>query len=334
MALTISDVAKAAGVSTATVSNVLNQRAKVGRGTRALVLSTVKRLGYVPNPHARRLASNDTRTLGIIVSNVDNPFFSEVIKGFLARTRELGYETILSETNFQPGRVQEAARRMIAHNVSGVAIMTCEISPRLVKELAEKKIAVSFLDHAPARGYVSTIRIDYEGGIDQIIQHLYDRGHRRIAFVTGRPDLKSSVLRLEGYLKSMRARGLNTELVLTGDLGFDRGVAAGLAVARLIPRPTAVVAVNDLTAVGVLKGLQTAKLRVPEDVSVTGFGCTRLAEYCQPTLTTIDVHRDLLGQMAADVVHDLRRSNDPVGKVHEISAKLIIGNSTGLAPSE
>jgi DNA-binding LacI/PurR family transcriptional regulator len=329
MSLTISDVAKAAGVSTATVSNVLNKRAKVGSSTRTLVLSTVKRLGYVPNPHARRLASNDTRTLGIIVSNVDNPFFSEVIKGFLVRTRELGYETILSETNFQPGRVQEAARRMIAHNVSGVAIMTCEISPRLVKELAERKIAVSFLDHAPARGYVSTIRIDYEGGIDQIVQHLYDRGHRRIAFVAGRPDLKSSVLRLEGYMKAMRARGLEPAPVLSGDLGFDRGVAAGLAVAKHSPRPTAVMAVNDLTAVGLLKGLQTAGLRVPEDISVTGFGCTRLSEYCHPSLTTVDVHRDLLGQMAADVVHDLRRSSDPVGRVHQIAAKLVVGNSTG-----
>jgi len=331
MGLTISDVAKAAGVSIATVSNVLNRRAKVGPSTRALVLSTVKRLGYVPNPHARRLASNDTRTLGIIVSNVDNPFFSEVIKGFLARTRELGYETILSETNFQQGRVQEAARRMMAHNVSGVAIMTCEISPRLVKELAQRKIAVSFLDHAPARGYVSTLRIDYEGGIDQIVQHLYDHGHRSISFVSGRADLKSSVLRLEGYLKAVRARGLEPA-VLTGDLGFDQGVAAGLAVARQTPRPTAVVAVNDLTAVGVLKGLKTAGCRVPEDVSVTGFGCTRLSEYCQPTLTTVDVHREVLGQMAADVVHELRRSTDPVGKVHKIEAKLVVGNSTGPAP--
>jgi DNA-binding LacI/PurR family transcriptional regulator len=186
---------------------------------------------------------------------------------------------------------------------------------------------------APARGYVSTIRIDYEGGIDQIVQHLHDYGHQRIAFVTGRPDLKSSVLRLEGYLKAMRSRELEPA-VLTGDLGFDRGVAAGLAVGRQSQRPTAVVAVNDLTAVGVLKGLQTAGCRVPEDVSVTGFGYTRLSEYCQPTLTTIDVHRDLLGQMAADVVHDLRRSIDPLGKVHEISAKLVVGNSTGLAPSE
>ena len=335
MRLTISDVAKAAGVSTATVSNVLNKRGeKVGRSTRALVLSTVKRLGYFPNPHARRLAANDTHTLGIIVSAVDNPFFSEVIKGFLARTRELGYEAILSETNFEPGRVQEAARRMMAHNVSGVAIMTCEITSRLVKELAQRKIAVSFLDHAPARGYVSTLHIDYEGGIDQIVQHLYDHGHRRIAFVAGRPDLKSSLLRLEGYLKAMRARGLNPAPLLPGDLGFERGVAAGSTIARQIPRPTAVVAVNDLTAVGVLKGLQTAGCRIPEDVSVTGFGRTRLSEYCNPSLTTVDVHRDLLGQMAADVVHELRRSSDPVGKVHEIAAKIVVGNSTGPAPAE
>jgi len=164
MQLTIRDVAKAAGVSTATVSNVLNKRGKVGRRTRSLVLSTVRRLSYLPNLHARRLASRDTRMLGIIVSDIENPFFPEIIKGFLARTRQLGYDAVLSDTNYDPRRTQEAASRMMSHNVSGVAIMTSEINSSLINELARRKIAVTFLDHAPARGYVSTLRIDYKAG--------------------------------------------------------------------------------------------------------------------------------------------------------------------------
>jgi LacI family transcriptional regulator len=193
MGLTIRDVAKAAGVSTATVSNVLNKRGKVGPRTQGLVLSTVKRLGYLPNIHARRLASGDTRTLGIIVSDIENPFFPEIIKGFLARTRQLGYEAILSDTNYDPRRTREAASRMMAHNVGGVAIMTSEISARLIDELARRKIAVTFLDLAPARGYVSTLRIDYASGIAKIVRYLYQEGHRKIAFVAGRPKLKSNV---------------------------------------------------------------------------------------------------------------------------------------------
>src|SRR6202035_4992059 len=137
---------KAADVSTATVSNVLNKTGRVGLKTRRLVLSAVRRLGYIPDVHARRLASRDGRTLGIIVSDIENPFFPEVIKGFETRARQLGYDAIVSDTNYDPRRTQEAAERMMEHKVRGVAIMTSEISFRLVHELARRKIAVSFLD--------------------------------------------------------------------------------------------------------------------------------------------------------------------------------------------
>ena len=329
MGLTIRDVAKAAGVSTATVSNVLNKRGKVGRRTHDLVLSTVKRLGYLPNIHARRLASRDTRMLGIIVSDIVNPFFPEVIMSFLARTRQLGYETILSETNYDPRRTREAASRMMAHSVGGVAIMTSEFSARLINELARRKIAVTFLDLGPARGYVSTLRIDYASGIEQIAKYLYQQGHRTIAFVAGRPKLKSNEARLEAYERSMQALGLKPGPVLHGDLRFEGGLAAGLAIAEMSPRPTAVMAVNDLTAVGVMKGLTSAGLRIPQDISVTGFDRTRLAEYSNPSITTVDIHRDLLGQMAADALHELCRATNPQGREYEISAELVVGNSSG-----
>jgi LacI family transcriptional regulator len=321
-------VAKAAGVSTATVSNVLNKRGKVGRRTQGLVFSTVKRLGYLPNIHARRLASRDTRMLGIIVSDIENPFFPEIIKSFLARTRQLGYEAILSDTNYDPRRTQEAASRMMAHNVSGVAIMTSEISARLIDELARRKIAVTFLDLAPARGYVSTLRIDYASGIEQIVKYLYEAGHRKIAFVAGR-NLKSNVARLEAYEKYMSALGLKPGPILQGDLRFEGGLAAGLAIGQMSPRPTAVMAINDLTAVGVMKGLTSAGCRIPEDISVTGFDRTRLAEYSIPSLTTVDIHRDLLGQMAADALHELCSSKIPQGREYEIPAELIVGHSSG-----
>src|SRR5450432_2770864 len=199
MALTIRDVAKAAGVSTATVSNVLNKTGKVGRRTHHVVLSAVKRLGYFPNAHARHLASRDSHTLGIIVSDIVNPFFPEVIKGFETRARELGYDAILSDTNYDPRRTQEAAERMMEHKVRGVAIMTSEISLQLVHELARRQIAVAFLDLAPVRRYMSNLRIDYFSGVKQIVEHLYKNGHKHIAFVTGRARLKSSMERLQAY---------------------------------------------------------------------------------------------------------------------------------------
>jgi DNA-binding LacI/PurR family transcriptional regulator len=333
MGLTIRDVAKEAGVSTATVSNVLNKTGKVGQRTHLLVLSAVKRLGYVPDVHARHLASRVSRTLGIIVSDIENPFFPEVIKSFETRARHLGYDAILSDTNYDPRRTKEAADRMMEHKVRGVAIMTSEISLRLIHELARRRIAVTFLDLAPVQGYVSNLRIDYFSGIEQIVKYLHKNGHKRIAFVAGRPGLKSNVARLQAYEKCMRAVGLEPGPVLHGDLRFEGGLSAGSAIAKLSPRPSAVIAVNDLTAVGVIKGLLKAGLRVPDDVSVTGFDKTRLAEYSNPTITTVDIHRDLLGKMAADALHELSCSTNPEGREYQIPAELILGESSGPAPS-
>jgi DNA-binding LacI/PurR family transcriptional regulator len=331
MSVTIRDVAKATGVSTATVSNVLNKTGKVGLDTRRVVLQAVKRMGYVPDVHARHLASRDRRTLGIIVSDIENPFFPEVVKGFETRARQLGYDVILSDTNYDPRRTREAADRMMEHKVRGVAIMTSEISVKLVHQLARRRIAVTFLDLAPARKYMSNLRIDYSSGVKQIVQHLYAKGHRRIAFVAGRPGLKSNTVRLEAYEECMRDLGLEPGPVFPGDLRFEGGLAAGLSIAKLSSLPTAVVAVNDLTAVGVVKGLLNSGFRVPEDISVTGFDKTRLAEYSNPSITTVDVHREILGQMAAEALHELSSAENPQGREYQIGAELVLGGSSGPA---
>ena len=331
MSVTIRDVAKATGVSTATVSNVLNKTGKVGRDTRRVVLQAVRRMGYIPDVHARHLASRDRRTLGIIVSDIENPFFPEVVKGFETRARQFGYDVILSDTNYDPRRTREAADRMMEHKVRGVAIMTSEISVKLVHQLARRRIAVTFLDLAPARKYMSNLRIDYSSGVKQIVQHLYAQGHRRIAFVAGRPGLKSNTVRLEAYETCMRDLELEPGPVLPGDLRFEGGLAAGLSIAKLAARPTAVVAVNDLTAVGVVKGLLNSGFRVPEDISVTGFDNTRLAEYSNPSITTVDVHRETLGQMAAEALHELSSAEDPQGREYQIGAELVLGGSSGPA---
>jgi LacI family transcriptional regulator len=333
MSVTIHDVAKAADVSTATVSNVLNKTGKVGPRTRRLVLSTVSRLGYIPNVYARRLASGERRTLGIIVSDIENPFFPEVIKSFEIRARQLGYDAILSDTNYDPRRTREAAARMMEHKVRGVAIMTSEISLRLVHELARRMIAVTFLDLAPVRAYMSNLGIDYVSGVEQIVNYLYANGHKRIAFVAGKPRLESNRVRLEAYEKSMRALGLEPGPILAGDLRFEGGLAAAAAIVKLSPRPTAVMAVNDLTAVGVIKGLLNAGCRVPQDVSVTGFDKTRLAEYSNPSITTVDIHRDTLGRLAADALHELSTSTSPQGKEYHIEVELVIADSSGPAPA-
>jgi DNA-binding LacI/PurR family transcriptional regulator len=334
MRLTIREVAKEAAVSTATVSHVLNKTGQVSSSTRRRVLATVKRLGYFPNVHARNLASHKSRTLGIIVSDIENPFFPEVIKAFETRARRLGYDAVLNDTNYDPRQTRRAAERMLEHKVRGVAVMTSEIRLQLIEELARQRIAVTFLDLAPMGKYVSNLRIDYFSGIQQVVQHLYDFGHRRIAFVAGRPGLKSNIVRLQAYEECMRALGLEPGPILPGDLRFEGGVAAGSMVMKLTPCPTAVVAINDLTAVGVIKALTQAGCRVPQDISVTGFDKTRLSEYSTPSITTVDIHRDLLGRTAADALHELSSSDNPMGREYSIPAELVVRDSTGLAQAE
>ena len=331
MTVTIRDVATASGVSTATVSNVLNNTGKVGSQTRREVMRAVKRMGYVPDVHARHLASRERRTLGIIVSDIENPFFPEVVKGFEIQARHLGYDVILSDTNYDPRRTREAADRMMEHKVRGVAIMTSEINLRLIHQMARRRIAVTFLDLAPVRKYMSNLRIDYFSGVKQIVEHLYQHGHRHIAFVAGRAGLKSNAARQEAYEKCMRDLGLEPRPIIAGDLRFEGGLAAGISIAKMSPRPTAVVAVNDLTAVGVVKGLLNSGCRVPQDISVTGFDKTRLAEYSNPSITTVDVHRDTLGHVAADALHELSSTENPQGQEYLIRAELVLGDSSGPA---
>src|SRR5581483_10193599 len=159
--------------------------------------------------------------------------------------------------------------------------------------------------------------------------YLHSNGHQRIASVAGRDGLKSNTMRQEAYERAMRHLGLKPGPVLPGDLRFEGGLNAGRAIAALKPRPTAVVAINDLTAIGVMKGLLQYGCRVPQDVSVTGFDRTRLAEYFNPSLTTVDVHRDLLGRMAADALHELSTAKRAKGKEYRIKTDLVIGGSSG-----
>src|SRR5260370_27367125 len=160
---------------------------------------------------------------------------------------------------------------MMEHKVRGVAVMTSEISLRLIHEMARRRIAVTFLDLGPVRKYVSKLRIGYHAGIQQIVEYLYKHGHRHIAFVAGRPRLNSNVVRLQSYEKCMRDLGLEPGPVLRGDLRFEGGLSAGLAIAQLNPRPTAVMAGDAPTPVRGHKGPMKSGLRVPAGRLGAGF---------------------------------------------------------------
>jgi DNA-binding LacI/PurR family transcriptional regulator len=330
--VTIRDVAKAAGVSVATVSYVLNNSGRVGRPTRRAVLSVVRNLDYVANLNARNLAKDASQTLGMIVSDIENPFFPEVIKGFELRAREQGHDVILSDTDYDSAVMAEAATRILRQRVRGIAFITSEVAPSIIRQIKARQTPSVFLDVGPVQQYISNVKIDYAHGIRVVIDYLMSLGHRRISFVAARNDLQSNAIRREEYLRYIREMGLKVGTVLEGNSHFDGGLAAGAEICRLNPRPTAVVANNDLMAIGIIKALQSDGVHVPRHISVTGYDSTQLAAYTTPSLTTVDLKRDLIGRTAADALQALFNSPTQMGQEYPLIPTLRVGESTGKAP--
>lgn len=330
--ITIREVAREAGVSTAAVSQAFNARGRLSEETRRRIQGIARRLNYHPNRHARNLAAGNTRTMGIIVSDIENPFFTVVIKNFEAHARRYGYEVIASETSYEVTLMRRAAERMIEQEVSGVAIMTSEMSSTWLEEIVDRGIPVTCFDLDFVSDRASNIKVNYLSGMRQLIDHLCHLGHQRIAYIGGRRKFKNILSRYEGYLKSMASAGLEPGPTLTGNQRLDGGYAAGLSILDLPSRPTAVVAVNDLTAVGLINAFTEGGLRVPDDISVCGFDNTYLAAYFVPRLTSVDMHPDVLGRTAADALHDAITSPGSGAKEYAIKIDLVVGKSTGPAP--
>src|SRR2546423_5414976 len=181
----IKDVAREAGVSTATVSHVINKTRFVSEEVRARVLEAVGRCGYYPNAHARSLASGRTHILGLVVSDISNPFFPELVKSIEAAAFERGYDVMLSNTNYDPERTSNYVRRFIERKLSGVVIMTSELDTALVDELARREVSVVFLDLGQPGVHMSNLRVNYEAGIEEAINHLVSLGHAEISFIGG-----------------------------------------------------------------------------------------------------------------------------------------------------
>jgi DNA-binding LacI/PurR family transcriptional regulator len=252
-----------------------------------------------------------------------------VIKGFERRAREQTYDVILSDTNYDAAVMTEAATRMLRQRVRGIGFITSEVAPlRTIRQIKARQTPAVFLDVGPVQQYVSNVKIDYAHGIRAVIDHLIALGHRRISFVGARNDLQSNASRRDAYLQYIRELGMKVETVLEGNSHFDGGLAAGAEICKLHPRPTAVVAINDLTAIGIIKALQSGGLSVPKHISVTGFDCTQVAAYTTPSLTTVDLNRDLIGRTAADALQALFASPTHMGQEYPIIPTLRPGEST------
>lgn len=330
----IKDVAREAGVSTATVSHVLNQTRFVSAETRERVMQAIERCNYYPNANARSLASGRSNTLGLLISDISNPFFPELVKSIETAASERGYDVILSNTDYDAERTLKSVRRFIERKVAGVALMTSELDGGLIEELARCHVPVVFLDIGSAGLCMSNIVVNYEAGIGEAINHLVWLGHRRIAYLGGPRRLRSAAKRLEAFLQSMANHlpGAGSPAVYEGDFRLDGGRREAQALLAAPELPTAVVVANDMMALGVMQECRSRGLRVPDDISIVGFDDIAFAALSNPPLTTVCLPRSELGRKAVEALLAIDEHPEQQGVELHVSTHLLLRDSTAPAP--
>ena len=296
----IRQVAAQARVSPATVSRVANGTAPVSTEIAKRVWRAIEELGYTPNPQARALVSGRSRTLGLLISEITNPFFPELIESFEHIADQNDFEVLVGSTSYNRPTAPRFINRLLQRRVEGVAVMTFRDERRLLDPLIAHDIPLVSIDVSTGGERSAILRIDYARGLAQAVQHLASLGHRRFAFVGGPMQHHTNVQRRDGFHLALSSVGLSARRgwMVEGDHTPESGVRAVEHLLSSRTRPTAILCSNDLTAVGVLRGLQRRGVRTPEQISVVGFDDIRLAEFTTPSLTTIRMSRELLAETA------------------------------------
>ncbi len=326
----IKDVAKEAGVSTATVSHVINETKFVKDETKKKVLEAIEKLNFYPNAHARSLASGKSNIIGLLISDISNPFFPELVKSIEAAAFEHGYNIMLFNTNYDAKRAAEYVQRLIELNVAGVALMTAELDPKLIDELRRKQVRVVFNDLGIVNEFMSNILLDYSVGIDEAVKHLVSLGHVEIAHISGSNMIRSGKIRCEAFLKSMKlyCPSKRKPLVVEGDFRFESGRLAASKILSVKRLPTAIVVANDMMALGAMTELKSAGLKIPKDISIVGFDDIAFASFAEPALTTVCSPRVEIGRRAIEALITTIKSPNQTGVEVKIPTYLIVRNST------
>jgi DNA-binding LacI/PurR family transcriptional regulator len=336
-AVSIRDVASRAGVSIATVSRAVNRIPTVDPELAARVWRAIEEVGYLPNTQARALVSGRSRMLGLIVSEITNPFFPELVQEFENLAVAQGYEVLIGSTNYEPARTELLIRRMLQRNVDGVAVMTFGIEEELVQKLVEREFPLVFVDAGPDLPNIRVLKVNYGEGIRQAVQHLAALGHRGIAFITGPLRLRSAVARRDAFIKSMAELGLTVpaERIVEGDHTMEGGIGAMERLASLAELPTAVLCSNDMTAIGVLHALYRTTHNVPQEISVVGFDDIHLAQFMLPPLTTVQMSCQDLAAAAVEALRaGIERDHPEAARTEwQIPTRLVVRQSTAFPRS-
>jgi len=331
MGHTMREVAKRAGVSPATVSRVLNKTHYISIETEQRVLEVVRQLNYYKNVHARRLATGQSDLFGLVISEIANPYFPEIIRGFQASAWDRGLDVLLCNTEYDQSRTKSVIRKLIESDVRGVAIMTASVDKGATSDLIAAGVGVVFCNLDGAEKLVSNISIDYQRGISQAIEHVVALGHRRAAVIAGPEDNHTAIIIKQALVDGLKARNLNPFPVLESNYRVDAGASSVRAILSQPEIPTVVFCGSDLIAMGAMSALEEAGVRIPEDVSVIGIDDISFAFLARPPLTTIRVPRERLGTIAFEALDKMLKLKRRRGADYYVETELVVRRSTAAA---
>jgi DNA-binding LacI/PurR family transcriptional regulator len=320
------DVAREAGVSRALVSLVMRERPNVSDERRRRVLDVAARLGYRPNAMARSLASRRTKTVGVILDDLRNPFFAEIAGGVEELAAELGYQLLLAAGGRQARRERAALAALLEHRVTGLILVSPRMPPGDIVAAAGEAPLV-MVGRSVRGANADTVLIHEAHGTGLVLDHLVELGHEHIAHVDGGSGA-GGPQRRSAYLRGMQARRLGRHsLVIAGDFTEEAGVNAAGELLQQPELPTAVFAANDMVAAGLLGGFDRAGIEVPRDVSIVGYDNISIAHLAHVSLTTVDQPRTEMGRMALELLLD-RIDNRRANEVRLIEPSLVVRSTT------
>jgi LacI family transcriptional regulator len=328
---TMADVAARAGVSVATVSRALSGDPKrVSAPVLQRIIDAAEELDYIPNNLARNMRAGSSRILGLIISDIGNPFFTAVVRGVEDVAQRHGYSLVLSNTDEDPDREAASLGVMAAERAAGLIIATTNQNGTALRRFADMGLAIVAIDRHVVDLPTDSVVVDNESASYEAVMHLVRLGHRRIAIIGGPADADTARERMRGYERALReARiDLQDELVRQGDFRETAGLTMTRELLDLPDPPTAIFAVNNLTTIGVLGALRERGVEVPSAISVVGFDDIPTAELLDPPLTVIQQPTYRVGVRAADLL--IRRLREPDAAVKEVvlSARLVVRGST------
>jgi len=330
--VSIKDIARAAHVSHPTVSRALSDSPLVNGETAKRIRQIAASLGYRPSAIARSLATKRTKTIGVVVTSIADPFIADVISGVEEAANDHGYSVFLANSNANPDREVKVVHSFHERRVDGILVTASRVGALYVPLLSQLKVPIVLINNQHPDGtdeFIYSVTIDNIKASTEVMRHLIGLGHKRIAYIGDRGGLQSDNERLAGYRHGLACAGYPflPDLVVHGD-GKPEGGGHAMEQLLALPKPpTAVFCYNDMSALGALRVLHGRGIRVPEDLSLVGFDDLAIASYTSPLLTTVSQPKQQMGRMAMEILIKLLSRVDSKTNI-KVEGELIIREST------